>query len=330
MSAGGKNKLLLSIIIPVFNAEKYIDSFLSKLLKNLPENSEIIVVENGSADHSFEKLQVYKDDITIIHTAKNFGVSHARNLGLEKARGEFFTFLDVDDDFEPKILAKMLKKIQQPSADLCIANYDEISEKSSKTTASKYNYETPDGDDLDLFLTDKIGPAVWDKIYRRETLGDIKFDESLAVGEDILYVLKILLQNPKTVFLDDIYYHYIQHKTSVMHTVNPHLLEFLDVPKKLSGSELEQLKNHATEWEFFQLEMYTRAIHSISNSYRSNHKTAKQYLQQIYDKGTLKQIQQNLFFPKSIRLEMSILRNFGIGIHLFLMPLYNIARRVCR
>lgn len=324
----------LSVIIPVYNGAKYIDLLLPKLLKNLPENSEIIVVESGSSDNSQELLKKYQTSVTLISLFKNYGVSHARNLGLKRARGKFFTFLDIDDDFEPKILQKMLNKLQKSNADLCIANYDEVGDK--KTTASKYNYSALKVDKrnsnpyLPLFLTDQIGPAVWDKIYRRSTLGNITFDESLSVGEDILYILKIFLQNPKTIFLEDVCYHYVQHNSSVMHTVNPHLLEFLTIPKKLSATEITTLEQFPAEWDFFQLEMHTRTIHSISNSYKTNRKLAKKYLKQVYDKNTLKKVASTPFFPKSIRMEFIILKNLGLSFHLFLMPFYSLAKHIIR
>ncbi len=325
------NTPLLSIIVPVFNASAHIDYFMQKLTKLKIADVEIIVIENGSTDDSYTKLQPYANQAEIIHFDENSGVSFARNEGIKKSSGTFFTFLDVDDDFEPKILNKMLKTIQDTDSDLCVANYNELNKHTHSTVASKYNYSSLEKtDNLKLFLTDKIGPAVWDKVYRRSTLGHIKFDESLSVGEDILYILNIFLQNPKTVFMNDIYYHYIQHETSVMHTLNPHLLEFLSVPQKISNPQKVILDNYSKEWDFFKLEMYTRTIHSLSNNYKSDYKNAKKYLKDIYNKTTLSEIVKNPYYPKTIKSEMLVLKTFGVRFHLFLMPLYNITRKISR
>ncbi|MDO4987072.1 MAG: glycosyltransferase [Candidatus Saccharibacteria bacterium] len=322
---------LLSIIIPVYNASEYIDHFMTKLTKTKSEKTEIIIIENGSDDDSLKKLQPYANQATIIHFNENLGVSYARNEGLKKSSGTFFTFLDVDDDFEPKILDKMLKAIQDTDSDLCVANYNEVNESTGQTVASKYNYSVfADKDTLRLFLTDRIGPAVWDKIYRRSTLGNIKFDQTLTVGEDILYILNVFLKKPKTVFLNDVYYHYIQHENSIMHTLNPHLLEFLSVPKKITTTQKIILDNYPAEWHFFKLEMYTRAIHSLSSGYKTDRKAAKSHLKKVYNRATLSKIIKNTYFPSTIKLEMFILKTFGIEFHLFLMPLYNITRKISR
>lgn len=324
------NKIDISIIIPVYNGEKYITNLLDKVIAS-PLNKEIIVIDSLSKDNSLAILRNYGKKINLITLDNNYGVSYARNLGIKKAKGNYVGFLDIDDDIEPLMFLKMYNKAREADSDICICNYDEFYEFKKDRNKSKYNYEF-DGDILKNYLLDKISPAIWDKIYKREFIKKLNFNENLNIGEDILFNLEAFLKKPKVVFLNEYLYHYFQQDKSVMHSLSSRHLEFAQVVQNLNDKSLKYLKeNYYEEYEFFELEMLTRAIHSLSVlANKSNKKAVKKYLQKVISKNKLTKIITNKYFSKSIKLEMLILKVFGLNIHLILIPVYKKIRNLTR
>ena len=129
-------EIKLSIIIPVYNGEQFIQRCLDKVLQ-VDLNKEIIVVNDGSTDQSLPLLQGYQDKIVLIDCHENGGVSSARNLGLNQATGDYIAFIDIDDDFELEMYPKLVNAMIQKNADVGICNYD-IIETNGKVRKSKY------------------------------------------------------------------------------------------------------------------------------------------------------------------------------------------------
>ena len=120
---------MISIIIPIFNGEKYIDSCMKSLM-HTKEDIEIILVNDGSKDNTKKKLQEYKknSNITIINQ-ENKGVSLARNKGIEVAKGDYIMFCDVDDYYDNNVLLLVCKKLKEENPDLLIFGRKDIQEK---------------------------------------------------------------------------------------------------------------------------------------------------------------------------------------------------------
>jgi len=320
---------MISIIIPVYNAENYIEKCLDKVLQ-IPIEKEVIVINDGSKDETLNKAKKYTKDIILLNNKQNKGVSYSRNLGIKKSTQKYLTFLDVDDDFEEDILLKMIEKIEKEQSDIVVANYDEINIKTKKVTQSKYTYKDDSYDSsclLPSYLTDKISPAIWDKVYNTDFIKKISFDPTLQVGEDILFCLEAFSQAKKITLLNEVYYHYYQNDTSVMHQVNDKLLQFSRVTEQITSIAKEELNKFPKEYDFFKLQMYMRSIHSISmleNKY--NHAQVLSYLQKLKDKKILKKVIKNDYFNKSIKLECIIIYVFGIHFHLWMMPFYRKVR----
>lgn len=330
-----KNKEpLISVIVPVYNGEKYIKTTLDLLLKvDCPK--EIIVINDCSKDSSAKILSEYKDSIKLFSLEKNMGVSNARNLGIANAIGEYICFVDIDDSIELDMYPKMLKKIKEDSFDVCVCNYNEIFEGSDKTVKSKYSFENEflnHKEALSKFLLDKISPAIWDKMYKTEFLKNIMFDRTLAVGEDILFCLNVFLKTNKVCFIDENLYHYFQQKSSVMHTISPKLLQFKKVIENISDDDKNYLeKNFSSEYNFFKLEMITRGIHSISSlANKKNKNQAIEFLKEYYVENDLSKILKCEYFSKMIKLEIFLLKTFGIKFHLFMTPIYTFVRNTIR
>lgn len=334
MTKVSKKEPLISIIVPVYNCEKYIQNTLDNLLK-INCDKEIIVINDCSKDDSLNILKKYQNDIKLINLEENQGASYARNIGLDNASGKYIGFVDADDSFEINMFNKMLKKIQKEKADICVCNYNEYFENNDIVTPSKYDLSLPslNGKEcLKLFLLDKISPAIWDKIYDKRLLENIRFDRNLSIGEDILFCLNAFYECNKVTFIDEYLYHYLQQDTSLMHTVSKRLLHFKEVVKSIDSKKIKYLEaNYNEEFDYFKLEMITRGIHSISTLKNKNNKNqVKEYLKEYCNKKDLNKILNCKYYSKSIKLEILVLRILGINIHLILMPIYKKIRSYVR
>lgn len=316
----------LSIVMPIYNGEKFIKKSLDNVLK-IDCEKEIIVVNDCSKDNSLNLLKEYGSQIKLIDLVENKGVSNARNVGIKEATGDYISFLDIDDIIEPEMYPKMLQKISEEDADVCVCNYDEFFEGSDKVVNSKYDLEFEKTDKesvLRYYLLDRISPAPWDKIMKTSMVKNLRFDERLAVGEDLNFVLKLFLAAEKTVFVKDKLFHYLQQSGSVMHNISSKFLQFQKVVEFLEPeTQVFLKKNYAEEFDFFKSQMTTRGIHSISVlANKNNKKQAKQFLKEYAKKDKLNQVLKCKNVSKAIKLECLILKWFGINIHLWLTPIY--------
>lgn len=197
----------LSIIIPVYNTSLLIKKLLDELNKQLnsyPE-TEIIVIDDGSTEN-MDFLDNYSK-MTIIHK-KNGGVSSARNIGLKKATGKYITFIDSDDFVEPNYLHLIYTYMRQ-GYDYCVLNWYFTD---NKHTQGIHHVET--------FL---FNWAVWGYVYKREIIGDILFDTTLNVAEDIEWLRKVIGEtNNYTQFVipEPIYHYNINNEKSLTHLFN--------------------------------------------------------------------------------------------------------------
>ena len=334
MTKVSKSEPLISIIVPVYNGEKFVKKSIETLLK-IKCSKEIIVINDCSKDKTLALLKKYKDEIVLIDLKENQGVSNARNLGIEQARGKYIGFVDIDDSIESNMYDEMIEIIEQNQCDVCVCNYDEVYENSDLRVNSKYTLPeriTDHNETLSLYLTDKISPAIWDKIYKQDLIKKVKFKKGMAVGEDILFCLNVFINSTKTCYIDKPFYHYLQQSNSVMHKISPKLLQFKDVVLSINKNDRKMLEEKfKDEYEYFELEMITRGIHSISMlSNKKTKKEAAEYLKVYFNKSDFDKIIKSKYYSKSIKLEILVLKIFGIKFHLFIMPIYRMIRNKVR
>ncbi len=219
-----KNRPLISVIVPVYNAEIYLNACINSILAQTYENLEIILVDDGSPDSSGNICDTYaeKDSrIKVIHK-ENGGVSSARNTGLDSATGEFISFIDSDDTVHPKMFEELYKKLSETDADISSASYVRCYSPSDKVPDEFENekiYEFSCEEAIcALTLRKKFGVQIWAKLYRAEILEAVRFDSSISVAEDMLFLTEAILNSKKLVFFTRPLYNYVQRSESIMHT----------------------------------------------------------------------------------------------------------------
>lgn len=180
---------MISIIVPVYNTEKYLHRCIDSVLAQTYKDFELLLIDDGSTDSSGAICDEYaeKDGRVRVFHKKNGGVSSARNLGLDNAQGEWITFVDSDDYIEENFLKSFDGNLD---ADLLIGNSVNVQSNDrkglNKIQSGKY-------EDVDQFLSSNLQELIcrtpWGKMYRKIVISDLRFNENMRLGEDTLYNL---------------------------------------------------------------------------------------------------------------------------------------------
>lgn len=201
--------MLVSVIIPVYNAEKYLEECIDSVLKQDLEDFEIILVNDGSTDSSGDICNLYaaKDNRIKVFHKTNGGVSSARNLGIENAQGEWITFIDSDDSIQENYFVAIAKDID---SDLVMQGFDYF-EKHQKVKEFKYTVHCFSKVELinQLQLYPDLSSSCA-KFFRREVVNkhSLRFNEKLKFGEDSIFTLQYLLLCKKIKTTDTSRYSY--------------------------------------------------------------------------------------------------------------------------
>ena len=212
----------VSVIIPVYNAEKTLGLAVESLLKSDTDALQIILTDDGSSDSSAsicDKLAAQCDNITVIRKS-NGGVASARNAGLDAATGEWIGFLDADDTVEPDMYEHLIAEAEKHSTDIaqCASFID--SNGSSKVVFSPKSSLLISTDDkrFGKLYTKHASYGSCCKIFRRSAIGEVRFDEATAIGEDLRFNLDMIVKCKKILICPKPLYHYLQHSASATHT----------------------------------------------------------------------------------------------------------------
>ena len=193
----------ISVIIPAYNAEKYITEAIDSVLNQSYKNLQLIVVNDGSTDRTLEIINKYSDNRMKIISIQNGGVSKARNIGLDNAIGEYIVFLDADDKYLLNAFQKMIEYCLASNADIC-AFQTTTSPKCRKSIESYEGTEMLQLSGKNNYNTIYING----KIYRKEFINNTRFNVSMRVCEDSLFLFELAIKRPKLVIYSDIVYFY--------------------------------------------------------------------------------------------------------------------------
>lgn len=205
---------MISIIVPVYNVEKYIKNCLDSIINQTYKDLEIILVDDGSTDNSGVICDEYASTdnrIKVIHK-ENGGQSSARNLGIKSANGEFIGFVDSDDTIELEMFELLYNAIQGTDIAICGHNvvYDNCKKTNSNSEEKFLNEES-----LWEQIFGKLNNAVWNKLFKREYLENIKFDLNFAHGEDLLFNIMYLKKAKTGMLVDKPMYNYYKRGDSI-------------------------------------------------------------------------------------------------------------------
>lgn len=188
--------MLLSIIVPVYNTEKYLRECLDSIIKQTCDSIEIILINDGSTDGSGMIMQEYKQkypDLIRVINQENHGIGYTRNKGIGLANGKYITFIDSDDTIENDYCERMCEKAEAESLDMVVCDFYEVDEKShEKKCIDLLHFEKTDIKHSPELIFE-INSSPWNKVYRTELVKEsgVRFPEELKY-EDAVYLLKFM------------------------------------------------------------------------------------------------------------------------------------------
>lgn len=203
----------VSVIVPVYNMEDYLERCLDSLVNQTLESLEIICVDDGSKDSSGAILDKYAAEypsVTVIHSL-NCGVSNARNTGLERASGRYVGFVDSDDYVSLDMFEKLYDAAEKNSVDIVQCSNDR------KGKRRKSAFFCGEDEIVTAFIDGEITNSVCDKLYSRNVVGDINFPQDLRFAEDFEFNARVLCRANYFFLLPDVLYHYTVREGSETH-----------------------------------------------------------------------------------------------------------------
>ena len=226
----------ISVIIPVYNVEKYLKRCLDSVLRQQNVTQEIILVDDGSTDASGKICDEYAakyPEITCLHIT-NSGPSTAKNKGYDIATGNYLAFIDSDDEIKPNMFSTMLQSGYKHNADIVCCNYIQINEDGScghtKHTGNEYVLNQDDAIKA-ILIKDKIYSQCWTKIYKRETIetNHIRNTDGLKTDEDFIYNIQAFACSKTVCVVDKPLYIYTHRTTSLSKDYfNTHIHQYID------------------------------------------------------------------------------------------------------
>ena len=215
----------VSIILPIYNVEKYLEKCVNSVISQTYQNIEVILVDDGSKDSSgriCDELVESDNRIKVIHK-KNGGLASARNAGYEMATGEYIMYIDSDDVIKNDIAEKCVSAMEKKQSDVVIFGYEKMSEDGQVLEICKWSNKTYNHDEMVEYLYEAIcnmsfGYA-WNKMYRKSTIDKSKVfgDAKVIDREDLVYNLELLRFWDRITYIDSVGYEYLQRSSSLLH-----------------------------------------------------------------------------------------------------------------
>lgn len=240
---------LISIIVPVYKVEKYLDRCVESIVNQTYKNLEIILVDDGSPDNCPAICDEWaqKDDrIKVIHKL-NGGVSSARNEGIRNALSKYLLFIDSDDDIEKDMVDKLFTSLHENGSDISVCNMNFVNEKGEVLYSSDFSTKALTGNRITDYLTGTYGIGPCNKLYRADIIKNnhILFDTDLIYGEDHWFnYLYFKLCKKVSLIEDKLYNYFITNEGSSTYGLTKGYLNCWRLTKKLMHEELENKENY--------------------------------------------------------------------------------------
>ena len=256
----------ITIIIPVYNTEKYLKRCLESIINQNFKDIEIIIINDCSSDSSLEIIKKYMNldnRIFLINKNKNEGLSEARNSGIAKARGEYIIHIDSDDWIEQNYFLDIYTMAKKHDADMVISDFykdfdnGKLIYKKDQYKIGKNITELTNIDSIINIFTGNGYPCVWNKLIKTKLYieNNVIHPKYISLGEDLAVIPKLLYYSKKIIKLNKPYIHYIQNKSSItkkievvkimeLHNVIENLKDFFkdkDLFLQFNEFELQQL-----------------------------------------------------------------------------------------
>ena len=280
----------ISVIVPVFNGERYLENCIKSILEQTLPVSQIIIINDGSTDGTAEickRLEKQHECITVIHM-NDEGVSAARNAGLKVARGEYITFVDADDRLFPETLEELCKAMEKTGSDVAGCGFATWSVEEEWQELCRQMKHRKQDTNYCIFTGREFweqgiyggDTRCWSKLYKRSAIGEVTFREGLSIGEDMLFLADLLPDIQKIVTIGYTGYGYYQNLAGAMlRKFTPRYMDQItcwEIAREKVIREAPELKDKAGSILMISIMLTVGKISMLSAKER---KQAKEYIQ---------------------------------------------------
>ena len=209
---------LISIIVPIYNVDKYLEECIESLKNQTYKNLEIILINDGSADNSEQicREEAKQDNRIVFINKKNGGAASAKNKGLKVAKGDYIIFVDSDDFIEPDMIEYMVNTIKKYNSDIIQCSFINLYKNTEKFKQDKIVEQRISSKDfLELFLTKWDSSLFWNKLFKRDVIENVFFKEGRCI-DDEFFTYKCVINSKNIVTSNKIVYNYRMRKSGVM------------------------------------------------------------------------------------------------------------------
>lgn len=217
---------LISVIVPVYNVEKYLPKCIESIINSTYSNLEILLVDDGSTDQSAQICSSYAkiDNRIKIVTKENGGLSSARNSGLDRAEGKYICFVDADDFIHPEMIKVLYKQLTDGTTDFVYCQYTKVYDNESVQYSNMPQSYTVEEKDRDMAFQTLLAEEVeiklaWNKLYRAELFKNLRYKEGY-LHEDEFLIHHLLEKIKKIKKVNVSLYYYLQRQNSIMGTLS--------------------------------------------------------------------------------------------------------------
>ncbi len=300
----------ISIIVPIYNASKYLKKCLDSLVNQTKKELEFILVNDGSTDDSESIIKNYKDDRIKYFKRSNHGIGKTRNFGISKSTGKYIMFLDSDDYLKTDACEVLYKKIEKEKLDLVVCDFYRVN---SNVLEEKINdFKNTSLKDNPKLLLD-INLAPWNKIYRSDLIkqNEIKFMEDLKY-EDAPFVALALLKSRKIGKVNETLVYYRVHDKSETTVRDERIFDIIKIVDIIRG----YFKNY--DWSRDVVDTLTIKIlvnYNIQQRNISDKKLRNKFIDSAFDyfERNIPNYRQNSYFKERNMLKSFIEKNKGLS-----------------
>ena len=269
----------ISIIVPVYNVENYLERCVESILKQTYTNFELLLINDGSTDQSgdlCDQLASKNENIKVFHL-ENAGVSNARNVGIQNSTGEWITFVDSDDFITPDYLETLISAVRSDiSVGFSVARLHHV--KNGQVTdlpdfSGQESVWSAEQTMKELLMTTRTSFFPVAKLFKKELIEDFKFSTDYHLAEDALFLTEVILETKcNSVFIDKPIYYYDHREGSATTSVNNHVFDTIEVYKIIIPKVYQcfpQLKPELVNRESWSyITVYDKIIFTDSTEYK--------------------------------------------------------------
>lgn len=268
----------ISIVVPIYNAEKYLNKCLDSLINQTKKELEFILINDGSTDNSEKIITSYHDKRIKYFKNKNQGIGKTRNFGIEKATGKYLMFLDSDDYLAEETCELLYQKAEKRQADLIVFDYYRVEKNNLNKVRISAFTPTNIKENKELLLNINLGPC--NKIYKTALIKDnnIKFEENLKY-EDTLFVIKAIYSAQKIVKVNEFLHYYTIHEKSETTVRDERVFDILKIVSMIR-SYLKKDKSMKEISDKLTVKILTN--YTIQQRYQSDKKVAINFINKAF------------------------------------------------